>query len=143
MALMIKNYAEVIGMETMINYKIGERPAIKGIEEVHKELKPLFSTEKEYVIVLHIDSKNKVICREIVHIGTLNSCLIEPAAIFRNAIKLNANGIIIAHNHPTGSIEPSKEDIDIENKLRKAGNILKISVVDNVIFSDTDIKSIM
>ena len=129
-------------METMTNYRIGERPAMKDIEEVLKELRPLFSVEKEYLIVLHLDSKNKVICREIVHIGTLNSCNIEPGAIFRNAIKLNANKIIIAHNHPSGDTEPSSEDISMERGLREAGKILKIEVLDNVVFSGTDIRSI-
>ena len=124
-------------------YKVGERPEIYGASEAHKELKELFSECKEYFICLHLDSKNKVICREIVHIGGLNSTIIEPRCIFRNAISLNANAIIVAHNHPSGDVTPSKEDLEVQSRLIGSGEILGIKVLDHIIFSKNEFKSII
>ena len=84
-------------------------------------------------MAFYLDSQNKVISREIVSIGTLNASLIHPRELFRTAIIRNANSIIISHNHPSGSLEPSKEDIKITDQLRKAGDILNIQLLDHVI----------
>ncbi len=129
-------------METIKNYIIRERPQLKDIDAVFKELKPLFSQEKEYFIILNLDTKNKVIRREIVNIGTLNQCSVSPATVFKTAIKLNANRIIAAHNHPSGDTTPSEDDIKICERLKRCGELLNIEVLDNVIFSGTEIKSI-
>lgn len=114
-----------------------------GAEEVYKELTEIYKKDKEFFIVFCLDSKNKVISREIVHIGTLNQCVVHPREIFKGAILRGANCIIIAHNHPSGDLEPSKEDIKITNKLKECGDLLQIDLLDHVIVSQEGYKSIM
>lgn len=84
-------------------------------------------------MVLHLDSKNKVIKDEIVSVGTLNESVIHPREIFKSAIKESANSVILVHNHPSGDPTPSKEDLEITEKLFAAGDLLNIKVLDHVI----------
>jgi DNA repair protein RadC len=90
-------------------------------------------TSKEIFIVFHLDTKNQIIKREIISIGTLNSSLVHPREVFRNAIISNVDSIILAHNHPSGDATPSEEDNEITKQLVKAGDILGIRVLDHVI----------
>jgi len=128
--------------ELIKTYMIGERPEISNSEKMFLELKDLFTEEKELFIVFHLDSKNNVISREIVSIGTINKCVLSPSTIFRNSIKLNANSILLAHNHPSGDLNPSYEDKKVTNELKKAGEILQIEVLDHIIFNNEKYKSI-
>ncbi len=131
--------------ELIKKYTIKERSIITPIKvcaDLKRDLLPCFDAGKEFFIVLHLDSANKVICREIVHIGGLNTTIIDTKCIFRNTISLCANSIILAHNHPSGGLEPSKEDLATTKKLKKAGDLLGIKVLDHVIFNETEVKSI-
>jgi DNA repair protein RadC len=89
--------------------------------------------DKEQFMVLHLNSKNKIIKDEIVSIGTLNSSLIHPREIFKSAIKESANSVVLVHNHPSGDPTPSEEDEKITKKLMEAGKLLGIEVLDHVI----------
>ena len=93
----------------------------------------LADNKKEHFMVLHLDTKNKIIKDEIISIGTLNASIIHPREIFKSAIKESANSIILVHNHPSGDSEPSMEDREITEKLMEAGEILNIKVLDHVI----------
>ena len=91
---------------------------------------------KEAFVGFYLDSQSKVISREIISIGILNSVIVHPREIFRTAIIRNANAIIVAHNHPSGNLEPSAEDIEITKKLRQSGDIIGIKLFDHVIVSN-------
>jgi DNA repair protein RadC len=91
--------------------------------------------KQENFICFYLDSKNKVIKSEVIFKGGLNSCLIDPKVIFRNALKNNSNSLIIAHNHPSGDLKPSDEDLNIFEVLKKGGEILQIKVLDSIIFN--------
>jgi DNA repair protein RadC len=95
----------------------------------------LFSMPKEAVIVLCLDTRMKIIARDIVSVGTLTSSLLHPREIFRLAILKNAQNIIVLHNHPSGETEPSDDDIIIANRLRSAGELLGIAMTDFIIFN--------
>lgn len=88
---------------------------------------------QEYFMILHLDSKNRIIKNETVSIGTLNSSLIHPREVFKSAIKESANSIILVHNHPSGDPTPSEEDEQITERLFDAGELLNIKVLDHVI----------
>jgi DNA repair protein RadC len=92
--------------------------------------------DKECFMILHLDSKNRVIKEEISSIGILNAALIHPREIFRSAIKENANSIILVHNHPSGDCSPSIEDQEITEQLFETGNIVGIKVIDHVIIGE-------
>lgn len=98
---------------------------------------------KEHVVVFFLDSRSQEILREIVSVGTLNESLIHPREVFEQAIKQSAAAIIVAHNHPSGDPEPSKDDIEMTDRLVKAGRLLDIEVIDHVIVTKTSWRSIL
>lgn len=93
--------------------------------------------DREHFVALHVDAKNQVLSAEIVGIGTLMSCLVHPREVFKAAIISGAAAIVCGHNHPSGDVRPSREDIDIEKRLRDAGELLGIRVLDFIIVTDT------
>lgn len=103
-------------------------------KDVFCYMAPLLSAEdREYIFVLHLNTKNKVIERELVGIGTLDSCLLHPREVFKGAIVKGANSIILVHNHPSGDPTPSEEDFIATKRLKHAGKILGIELLDHVI----------
>ena len=107
---------------------------IKTAKDVFDYCSPKLSgVDKEHFMILHLDTRNKIIKDEIVSVGTLNSSLIHPREVFKSAIKESANAIILVHNHPSGDAEPSEEDKKITDILFKAGELLSIKVLDHVI----------
>lgn len=90
---------------------------------------------KEYFIVVSLDNRNKIISIDTVSVGTLNSSLIHPRETFEIAIKNHAASIIICHNHPSGELKPSEDDLIITQNLVKAGNLLGIKVADHLIIA--------
>lgn len=105
-------------------------------EKVWEELKGIRDSKKEHFVVFYLDTRNQVIKQDIISIGTLNASLVHPREVFEPAIQHNAAQIIIAHNHPSGDIEPSEEDKKITQRLQDAGKILGIEVLDHIIVVD-------
>ena len=89
--------------------------------------------DKEHFIVIHLNTKNEVVSREIVSIGIMDACIVHPREIFRTAIMQNAQRIILAHNHPSGDPTPSEEDLRMTRKLIDVGDLLGIEVLDHII----------
>lgn len=94
--------------------------------------------DREEFLVLLLDIKNYMIGFNVVSVGTLNYVIVHPREVFKPAIISNAASIILAHNHPSGNPEPSDEDIRITKKLKDAGELLGIDVLDHVIIGDRD-----
>jgi len=100
--------------------------------------KRLPGKDKEYFMILHLDSRSRIIKDEVISIGTLNASIIHPREVFKSAIKESANSIILVHNHPSGDPSPSQEDIEITKRLFEAGELLDIKVLDHVIIGNED-----
>lgn len=96
-------------------------------------MRSILDADREKLVCLHLDAKHRVQGFEIVAIGSLTAAIIHPREVFKAAILDNSNSIIIMHNHPSGDTAPSAEDIAITDKLREAGNILGITLLDHVI----------
>lgn len=96
------------------------------------------SRPQEYFIVISLNGAHEIIRSRIVSIGILNRTLIHPREVFSDPIKESAASVIIAHNHPSGNLEPSSEDIEVTKRLVEAGTLLGINVLDHVIFSNKD-----
>ncbi len=92
--------------------------------------------KKEFFNVVILNTKGEVLSVENVAIGDLNCTIIHPREIFCKAVKKSASAVIFVHNHPSGNPTPSKEDIDITERLVKAGDILGIKVLDHIIIGD-------
>lgn len=104
-------------------------------QDVWERLEDIRGSKKEHFVVFYLDSRNQEIKREIISVGTLNESLVHPREVFEGAIKYNAAGIILAHNHPSGDLEPSEADIEITKKLIHAGKILDIKILDHIVIT--------
>ena len=102
---------------------------------IFNELKDVRQKSKEYFVSIILNTQNEIIETDIVSIGTLNTSIIHPREVFRRAIQLNGNAIIIAHNHPSGSLEPSIEDLNVTKRLSEAGKLLGITILDHLILT--------
>jgi len=92
--------------------------------------------QKEHFVCLFLNTKNVVIAKETLSIGSLNATIVHPREVFRAAIKRNSASIICAHNHPSGDPTPSSEDIALTRRLCEAGEIVGIDVLDHLIIGD-------
>jgi DNA repair protein RadC len=111
--------------------------SIKKPQDIYELLKNSFlDLDREYFKVVHLNTKNQVIKVETTAIGVLSSSPVHPREVFKEAIKMSSAGIVLAHNHPSGDPAPSQDDILLTNRLRNAGEILGIPVIDHVIFGD-------
>lgn len=93
--------------------------------------------EQEHFFVITLDGAHQIINIHITSMGLVNRTLVHPREIFRKAIADNSSAVIIGHNHPSGSLEPSIQDQDITQRLKKAGDIIGIKVIDHIIISST------
>jgi DNA repair protein RadC len=114
---------------------------IKQPEDIAKifqdllKLEDTIDQEKEHFYVCHLDSRNRVNMVELVAIGTINEALIHPRETFRRAVAEGSYSIVIAHNHPSGDVTPSDDDLLATRKLHEAGTVLGIPLLDHIIFA--------
>ena len=88
---------------------------------------------QETLVVLLLNTRNQVVARRTIYIGTVNSSAVRPAEVLRPAIRENAPSIIVAHNHPSGDPTPSPEDISVTRDLAAAGKLLDIELLDHLV----------
>jgi DNA repair protein RadC len=98
-------------------------------------------SRKEYFLALLLDGKNRIIRRVQISEGSLNQSIVHPREVFSPAVKESAAAVIFVHNHPTGDPAPSSEDIAITRRLREAGEIMGIKVLDHIIIGDGEFVS--
>lgn len=94
---------------------------------------PIQQKDREAFWSVYLDARNYVSGVEEISVGTLNSSLVHPREIYKGAILSNAAGIIVAHNHPSGDLRPSKEDKEVTKRLVEAGNLMGIKLLDHLI----------
>ena len=119
-----------------------DRPVIATTNDAVLQLGNIKDKKQEHFVVLTLDGANRLISNTIVFQGTLNQSLIHPREIFAQAIEDRAASIIVAHNHPSGSVEPSDDDIEITRKLKEIGQLLGIRVLEHIIVTKTAYSSI-
>ncbi|HBG10443.1 MAG: RadC family protein [Limnochordia bacterium] len=99
-------------------------------------LRELSLADKEHFVIIMLNTKNRVIAKKTVSIGHLQASLVHPREMFKEAIKRSSAALILVHNHPSGDLTPSKEDISTTERLREAGAVLGIDVLDHIIVGD-------
>jgi DNA repair protein RadC len=115
-------------------YRGKSPPQVRGPEDAYRLLrKRLEAQDREHFVVILLSSKNAVIGVETVSVGTLNASIVHPREVLKPAVVNSAAAIILAHNHPSGVATPSQEDIAITKRIKKAGEVLGIDVLDHVI----------
>jgi DNA repair protein RadC len=128
-------YETLTVKEEIANYlKTGTR--FTAPQQVADTFQFLMKETKEMFITLHLDGKNRIICMDLVSIGSLNQSIVHPREVFKTALLSNAAAVLLIHQHPTGDPSPSSEDISITRRLKEAGEIIGIKVLDHIIIGD-------
>ncbi|SCA87084.1 UPF0758 protein [Bacillus glycinifermentans] len=91
---------------------------------------------QEHFVCLYLNSKNQVIHKRTVFIGSLNSSIVHPREVFKEALKRSAASFICVHNHPSGDPAPSSEDIDVTRRLNECGQLIGIELLDHIVIGD-------
>ncbi len=117
---------------------------ITEANDVYELLKPVIGIRKqEHFVILCLDARSCLISVDEIAVGSLNIASIHPREIFAAAIANRSASIILAHNHPSGNPAPSRGDIKITNRLRKAGELIGIEVQDHIVVTETAYSSIL
>lgn len=140
----IEGISDIKATEILAAYEFGKRivdmkaqqyNSIQVAEDCVPFIRDIATAKKEHFVALYLDTKNMVIHKEVVSIGTLDSSLVHPREVFEPAYRVSCARIILAHNHPSGDTTPSPEDLAITQQLLEAGRVLGISVLDHIIIS--------
>jgi DNA repair protein RadC len=119
------------------------RPQIKAPNDVVTYLNThLPQKEQESFVVLLLDSRQRVIDARTVSIGSLAQVDVHPRELFRDAIRIRAHSVILAHNHPSGDPEPSEADVNLTNRMAEAGRLVGIPVLDHIVVGGDDSTSL-
>ncbi|WP_345973572.1 RadC family protein [Sulfurimonas diazotrophicus] len=122
-------------VELSRRYLIKQHVKITSAADVYELLREYGAKKQEYFIALALDGASHLIEKRVVSIGTLNQSLVHPREVFADAVADRAAGIIVAHNHPGGQLAPSREDAAVTRRLREAGILLGIELLDHVILT--------
>ena len=135
----IKGVGEAKAMQIKAIFEINKRVSsgvicervVNCSEDIAKYyMERMKGLKREHLIAVFLDSKNKIIKDKVISIGTLNSSLVHPREVFKEAIRNSANAIILVHNHPSGDCEASEEDSIITKKLKQIGSEIGIKIID-------------
>jgi len=142
----IKGIGQAKALQLLAGIELGKRVARSKLGEVVTVRSPhdaaMYMMEemrylkKEHFVCLFLNTKNHIIGKETLSMGTLNASLVHPREVFRAAIRSSSASIICLHNHPSGDPSPSKEDIQITQRLVEAGTLLGIEILDHLIIGD-------
>jgi DNA repair protein RadC len=126
-----------VGHITVKERQVGLSSPVDVFERMKKERR----SAKEHFVVFHLNTQNEVVKKEVVSVGTLNASVVHPRELFRSAVLGRCASVIIAHNHPSGSLEPSEEDLAVTRRIKAAGEVLGIELLDHIIVTASSYKS--
>ena len=121
----------------------GDKPLVKTPDDVASVVRGrLKGKKKEYFLALLLDTRNRLIKVAEISIGSLDSSIVHPREVFKEAISASAASVIFVHNHPSGDPEASEDDIKLTRRLAEVGEIVGIDVLDHIIVGDKDYLSL-
>ena len=123
-------------IELSRRYLIKQSKKITSAKDVYDELREYHNKQQEYFLCLYLDGANHLIQTKVITIGILNQSLVHPREVFSYAIEKRCASIIVAHNHPSGILEASSEDINVTKRLKESGKILGIELIDHLIITN-------
>ncbi|MDR6226425.1 RadC family protein [Desmospora profundinema] len=116
----------------------GEKVAIRSPRDAAEAcMDEMRYLSQEHFVCLFLNTKNVVIDKKCIYVGTLNASVVHPREVFREAIRKSSAGVICVHNHPSGDPTPSREDIHVTERLFEAGRLLGIDLLDHIIIGDS------
>ncbi len=122
--------------------KLAKEADMCNPEEVHEAFRFLEDEPREQVWVALLDVKNRLIIKQPLHTGTLDSSVVGTRDVFREALRVNAASIVLVHNHPSGDPTPSPEDVELTKRLKTAGKHVEVEVLDHVIIGSDSFASL-
>ena len=125
----------IASLELARRYSTQQNKRVTSAEDVYLELKEFSTKQQEYFLSITLDGASHIINTRTVFIGTLNQSLVHPREVFADAIADRAAGIIIAHNHPSGTLSASRADIAITQRLDEVSKLVGIELLDHVILA--------
>ena len=136
-----KEYAENYVREVTARY-IGPRRkglTISGPGDAACFMRGLLRDEaREHFLALYLNAAHQVVSFSLVSLGCATSAPVHAREVFQGALLVGACALIVGHNHPSGDVQPSTEDVDVTRKLKQAGDLLRVPLLDHVLFSQTD-----
>lgn len=133
----------ILKLARLLTKPLCEQKTIRSPKDIFHILESEFKfLTKEHFVCLFLNTKNKVICKEIISIGSLNATIVHPREVFHAAIKHCSASIICVHNHPSGDSSPSPEDVNLTKRLVVAGETIGIEVLDHVIIGSNSYTSL-
>lgn len=127
---------ETLKINEVTSDYIGGRAQFKSSREVFALFNFLKYEAKEHFLALHLDSKNRILCVDKVSSGSLNASIVHPREVFKTALLSSAAAVLFVHNHPSGNPEPSREDLELTTRLKQAGDLLGLRVLDHIIIGE-------
>ena len=125
--------------EVIIRYRGRGLKAARDIrrpeEAVELAKRAIHDDSKEHFLAIYLDARHRALARAVVSVGTATASLVHPREVFQPAVSLGAVAVIVLHNHPSGDESPSAEDRAVTTRLRSAGEVLGISLVDHVVWT--------
>jgi len=137
----LKGVGEVKALQILASIEFAKRyleknrPLIESAKDVWSLLYEYREKKQEYLLSITLDGASRLIRKRVVTVGILNQSLVHPREVFADAIADRAAGVIIAHNHPSGELYPSRADMQVTDRLRDAGRILGIELLDHIIIA--------
>ena len=128
----------ISAIELSKRYLIKQNKKISSAKDVYDELSDYHNKKQEYFLSIYLDGANHICQTSVITIGTLNQSLVHPREVFAPAIENRCASIIVAHNHPSGVLKPSTEDLAVTKRLKESGKLLGIELLDHVIFTKND-----
>jgi DNA repair protein RadC len=115
----------------------GSLRRVRNAHDVYEAFRAHFEPmDREQFVAVILDGRNRILGFNLVSVGTLTSALVHPREVFKPAILANAAAIVLVHNHPSGDPEPSDEDKALTQRLKQAGDLMGIRVLDHVVIGD-------
>jgi DNA repair protein RadC len=142
----VKGIGTAKAVQLLAGFEIGQRMARMvhdsryairspedGAEYVMEEMRSL---KQEHFVTLFLNTKNQVLHKRTIFVGSLNASIVHPREVFKEAVRQSAASIICFHNHPSGDPTPSREDIDVTKRLASCGKMLGVDVLDHIVIGD-------
>jgi DNA repair protein RadC len=108
-------------------------PHVRTPRDVYEATADLRGLRREHFVGLYLNTRNRLLARETISVGSLNASIVHPREVFEPAVRQGAASVVVVHNHPSGETDPSEDDLAITRRLSEAGDILGIALLDHVI----------
>ena len=128
---------KLVALFELAQRHIKQESRVDGAESAIALVPELKTAAQEHLVVLSLDGANRLIAKRLVTIGTLNASLVHPREVYSDPLKDRAASIIVIHNHPSGTLEPSDADMQVTQRLKDAGKLLGINLLDHIIITKT------